>query len=322
MSSNIKDLSNKIYSFKRETSFTSNFEFFIFQIQKSISKVLPLKFKKSIKSFLLFRSQLSFNDIKEKYKNIFDVCKNSLLNKIQEKVFGQLKFEYKIFFPECTDDFLYDIFENLKPKIFKSEKNLIKFGEKVEKLYFLLSGQIYAIDNYNKPIFTMMNNAIFGEYEFITNTTSCYNIKVDINRAAYGFVLDKKSWEKITKKHVLDTNNFIKHVISKRKKHLQWMISNNTIVNSVKSNNYSNSNISIVDNKNISNNQNLKNNRNNKNKKIDLISSIKDKNPKYDYSNISIIRNIDEFHREINRLEFNFIDNKDKIFKMIKYKCI
>ena len=322
MSSSIKDLSDKIYSFNRDTSLTNNLKFLLFHIQKSVRKALPSELEKLVKSFQFFRRKLSFNDIKKEHKNVFDVCKNNLLDKIRKKSFEKLRLEYIIFFPECTDDFLYDIFENLKPKVFKSGQILVKYGKKVEKIYFLLKGQIYATNKNDKPIFTMINNSIFGDYEFITNTLSLFNIKVDVNRLSYGYVLDKKSWEKISKAHILSTDKFIKYVINKRKKHFQWMISNNDDVNSVKYNNYSNSEKNIEDDNNIINNQSLKNNLNNKDKKFFFDSAIMDKNPKYNYSNISIIRNIDELQRDINKIELNFIDNKNKILKNIKYKCL
>ena len=147
MSSNIKNLSNKIYAFNRDTSFNDNFEFMIFQMQKSIGKIFPSKTKQKMVSFLLFRRGLSFQDIKEEYNNILNLCNNNLYEEIRKKLLDFLKLEYKIYFSkDKNDDFMFEIFEHLKPKVFKENKIIFKYGEKVNKLYFLLNGQIYAYD--------------------------------------------------------------------------------------------------------------------------------------------------------------------------------
>ena len=348
MSSNIKELSNKIYSFNRDTSFTDNFEMMIFQMQKSIRKILPLNLRELMKSFLLFRRGLSYIDLKEEYKNALVCCKNSLLYKIRAQLFKFLKSEYNYYFLKVSDDFIYDIFENLKPKIFKSNQVLMKYGEKVNKLYFLLNGRVFATDYNNRPIFSMINNSIFGEYEFITNTLSNFNIRVDPNTPAYGFVLDKKNWENISKHHVLSTNIFIKQIINKRKKHIQWMINaeknekektilfdtnekkkknneNNIIsLNDINRNiNYWKNIICILDDESITNIGYIEKIKNKKIKKVIYLNyAVSEKDPKYKYSNNNIIKNIDELHREINKIELNFIDKKEIILKNIKYKSL
>ena len=43
-----------------------------------------------------------------------------------------------------------------------------------------------------------------------------------------------------------------------------------------------------------------------------------EKDPKYNHSNINIIKNIDYLHKEINRLEFNFIDDKELILRNLR----
>ena len=364
MSSNIKNLSDKIYSFYRDTSFNENFDFMIFQMQKSIGKILPSKTRQKMISFLLFRRGLSFNDIKEEYKNILDLCKNGLYEEISKKLLEFLKLEYKsYFFKDKNEDFMINIFQNLKPKIFKPNKVLIKYGEKVNKLYFLLSGQIYATDYNNRPIYTLIDNSIFGEYEFITDTLSYFNIKVDPNRPAYGFVLDKNNWETISKRHVLSANYFIKQIIKKRKKHMQWVKNNKSKlfdappVKQRKQENLEEEKelskvfeLNSLDNIDTSNNINSWKDKNEnldrgsminiadiekeKNKKILEIKEKKekedlknlfnlkitneDKDPKYNYSNINIIKNIDDLHKEINRIEFNFIDDKEFILKNLR----
>ena len=358
MSSNIKNLSDKIYSFNRDTSFNDNFEMTVFQLQKSIGKILPLKIKQKMESFLLFRRGLSFADIKEEYKNIFDVINKDIINQIHRQLFEFLKLEYQryLFIDNKDNDFMYEIFENLKPKVFKPDNVLIKYGEKVNKLYFLLSGQIYATNYRSKPIFTMIDNSIFGDYEFITNTLSCFNIRVNPKRPAYGFVLDRDSWEKISKNHVLSANNFIEQTIIKRKKHMQWNNTNSKKLfdappNELKNdqNLINNEDNNLNENENdidTSNNINSWKDKNNlldlnninidieekKQEKIINKKNVKnvhellfdfdmesfEKDPKYNHSNINIIKNIDYLHKEINRIEFNFIDDKELILRNLR----
>ena len=332
MSSNIKTLSKKINDFNRDISLNDNYEYFTFNIQKSIGRILPNKINQSMISYLLFRRGLSFNDLKEEFKDVLDSCKNSLVENILEQVFKFLKLEFQYFFPKLdSEDFMLEIFQNLKPKIFKANQTLIKCGEKVNKLYFLLNGQIYATDGKNKPIFTMINNSIFGEYEFITNTLSCFNIIVDPNTPAYGFVLDKKQWEKISKNHISIANSFIKQIVKKRKKHMQWI---NDDTNNNKNKNLFEPLPEIKEEINIfnSNNENIININNEKNRKnknignedINYIKKSNNRksnlsnNKKFSFSDIDIIRNIDELHKEINKIEFNFLDSKNLLLNNLR----
>ena len=347
MTSNIKELSNKINNFNRDTSFYENYESFLFQIQKSIGRIIPSKVEQLMVSFLLFRQGLSTHDIKEEYKDIISSCKNNLLDEIKRQILEFLKLEYQHYFlKKSNNDFMYEIFENLKPKIFKANQVLIKYGQKVNKLYFLLNGHIYVSDYKNKPIYAMIDNAIFGDYEFVTNTLSCFNVKIDPKNPAYGFVLDKNSWEQISKRYIEDANYLIKQIIKKRKKHIQWTInkvsvlfdalpnikevkeveekedikitkSNDNIENIFTSinNNDNKNNINIKDG-NIINNEKQEKER--KRKMYNLKTAILEKNPKYNYSNINIIKNIDELHREINKFEFSFIDDKESFLNNLK----
>ena len=324
MTSNIKNISNKIYSFNRETSLEQIFETNLFHIQKSMGRVLPSNIKDTMHSFLFFRRGLSFKDIKDEFEDVLGTCKNSLIRKIREKTFHFLKLEYQIFFMNRhSDDFIYEIFENLKPKIFRPKQVLIKYGEKVNKLFFLLSGQIFAFNKREKPIYTMVDNSIFGEYEFITNTLSCFTISVDPKREAYGFLLDKDSWEKISNNHILSANEFIKQAAKKRRKHLEWINEGCTIIFEKLPDNKAN-----IDKEEIEINTteldiskddrkeefNKKSNRKDTNLKTPKI----DKSTKYNYSNINIIRKIDEFQRKINIMEYRLTENKKDILKHLQ----
>ena len=87
----------------------------------------------------------------------------------------------------------------------------------------------------------------------------------------------------------------------------------NTIKNNNNNENIENNIFTSINNNNIKD-ENIINNE--KQKKIrrrtsNLKTAILEKNPKFNYSNIDIIKNIDELHREINRFEFTFIDDKE-----------
>ncbi len=333
MSSNIKNLSNKFYNVEREISLKDNIEITLFKIQKSLGKIMPSKLKEKIISYIYFRRGLSFHDIKEEYNNILDKCKHDLLDKIYEKLFYFLNLEYKQFFlKDGNNDFMFEIFQNLKPKIFKSDKILIKSGEKVNNIYFLLTGQIYASDIKNKFIFKMKDNSIFGDYEFITNTMSYFNIRVDPKNPAFGFVLNKNNWDKISKRFILSANNFISYIIHKRKKHILWINENlsrkskfSTIIEESEEKTKIDKslkeelNIVIDDNK-----KNEEHKNENIKKKIDSSENsnrLNDiKSSKYHYSNDKIIREIDNLHKEINVIEFNFLGEKELLLKNLK-KC-
>ena len=342
MTSNIKNLLDKINSFSRDTSYWDNFESMTFQIQKSTGRILPEKIKNHMISYLLFRNGLSSKDIKEEFEDVLNSCNNNLLDEIRQQIFKFLKLEYQNFFMKNDDEFMYDIFINLKPKIFKKNQILIKYGQKVKKLYFLLSGQIYATNSQDKPIYGMIDNSIFGDYEFITNSLSYFNIKVSPKRSAYGFVLDKESWEKISNNHIHSAKYFIKQINKKRKTHMKWInkkenpifADNPEIIEEENDNSFKNDKIAniqnnIFENKNnskenekIINIKNIKNEKIEKNKKMVKIDSILEKNPKFNISNIDIIRNIDELQTKINKIEFHFIDNKKIILQELKEKNI
>ena len=315
MTSNIKDLSDKINSFYRETSNWDFFENMTFQIQKSTGKILPLKTKELMISYLLFRKGLSSHDLKEEFEIILSSCKNNLLYEIRQQLFVFLKLEYQNYFLK-NEDFMYDIFENLKPKIYKKNKIIIKQGEKTNKLYFLLNGQIYATDSNNKPVFLMMDNAIFGEYEFITNTCSSFNIKVDPKRNAYGFILDKNCWEKISNKHILSAKSFIKQIVKKRKTHMKWIkIQTYFESKNDKMEEDEEEEIKISNSKNI---HNTKQTKINKISKMISKTPVSEKNSFINYTNFDIIRSINEFQAKVNQIEFNFIDIKEYVLEKIK----
>ena len=69
---------------------------------------------------------------------------------------------------------------------------------------------------------------------------------------------------------------------------------------------------------NIDNKENKEKNKKIKRKMSNLKTTIFEKNPKFKYSDIDIIKNIDDLHREINRFEFTFIDDKELLLNNLK----
>ena len=69
---------------------------------------------------------------------------------------------------------------------------------------------------------------------------------------------------------------------------------------------------------NIDNKENKEKKKKIKRKMSNLKTTIFEKNPKFKYSDIDIIKNIDDLHREINRFEFTFIDDKELLLNNLK----
>ena len=227
ITSNIQYLYAKIYGFNRDIVFSKQFESLIFKLEKSTGKVFPNGIKKQINSNNLFRRGLSFKDIKDKYSEIFTLLKYDVRNDIRIHLFNFLHKEYRTFFTDCNKEFIYQIYENLKPKVFSKGKILIDYGEKVDKMYFLLNGVIIVYNKNDEPIFCLNESSIFGEYEFITGLISDIKYQVHPNKPAYGFILRRKDWEEICKIDIITNNEFLNKSIIRKKKHLKWINQSN-----------------------------------------------------------------------------------------------
>ena len=107
----------KIYGFNRDTSFQKQFDSLLYKIQKSTGRVFPRRIKDSMSSYLLFRRGLCYKDLLEKYQDVFQMCRYDVKNEIRKRLFDFLVKEYAMFFKGCSEDFMYRIFENLKPKM-------------------------------------------------------------------------------------------------------------------------------------------------------------------------------------------------------------
>ena len=336
ITSNIRYLSNKMRNFNRETSFNEQFEFLVFQIQKSTGKVFPSHLKKLMSLFLLFRRGLAYSEIKSKNKQIFDVCKDKIVKKIHKKLFDYLKEDFSIYFKTCEDDFIFEIFECMKPKMFKANKTIIDYNQKVKGLYFLINGNIFIYDKNNNPVYAIIDNNLFGEYEFISNTKSNYIVKVHPKMAAYGFILKKSDWEKISKKYIISSKKFIETIKLRNKKHNEWILySLNNNKNKIKNEEIINNNINNINNIDESPNYygNLKNaindssslkiednknniNKNNINKNI---IAAKKKNEKKSNEQVIFLK-IDEMYKDLQIFENKLIELKKDMLNEVKIK--
>ena len=313
---NVNYIMSKIYAFNRETSFKQQFEFLIFQMQSSTGKVFPPHLKQLMSFSILFRRGLSYKDIKTQHEDVLKVCRNKMINEVQKSLLYFLRREYSLCFPNCEKDFLNSLLEVLKPKAYKTSKVIVNYGEKVDYLYFLISGELFAYNKYGKPIFTIFNSTLFCEYEFITGTTSNFTYKVHPNFPAYGFEICWEDWENISKKYIISAKNFISIAYKKRKTYLQWLdksYNNNLSHSGLSENNKIEddmNNIISTDSKNINIEVNNLKKKNSKSKDNNNLVPVKIKNTKYQLDKIEIIKKINEFNKDLHHLEISMIEYK------------
>jgi len=313
---NVNYIMSKIYAFDRETSFKQQFEFLIFQMQSSTGKVFPPHLKQLMSFSILFRRGLSYKDIKTQHEDVLKVCRNKMINEIQKSLLYFLRREYSLCFPKCEKDFLNSLLEVLKPKAYKTSKVIVNYGEKVNYLYFLISGELFAYNKYGKPIFTIFNSTLFCEYEFITGTTSNFTYKVHPNFPAYGFVICREDWENISKKYIISAQNFISIAYKKRKTYLQWLdksYNNNLSHSELSENNKIEddiNNIISTDSNNINIEVDNLKKKNSKSKDNNNLVPVKIKSTKYQLDKIEIIKKINEFNKDLHHLEISMIEYK------------
>jgi hypothetical protein len=266
-------------------------------------------------SSIIFRNGLCCSDIKNKYQNVLKVCRRKIIKDIQNTLLSYLKEEYLNYFPNCENDFLNSLLEGLKPKTFKTKEIIVNYGQKVNHLYFLINGELFAYNQYGKPVFTIFNTTLFCEYEFITETRSDFMIKVHPNIPAYGFVINKKNWNNIIKRYPLSAKNFTKFAYDKRKRYLEWLDKSYGSSHDVFDINTINTNDKNLNSINVSVSSDLNTSINvNKN-----IVPVKAKGEKYDMENLEIIKKINRFYKEINYLEESIIQYKKKTLNFLKH---
>lgn len=318
MTCNVNYLASKIYQFNRETSLKKQLEFLFFQMQSSTGKVFPSHLKELISFFILFRRGLSYKDIKTQYEPILKVCRNKIIKDIRKSLLYFLRKEYFLCFPNCEREFINSLLEVLKPKIFKTNKVIVKYGEKVKYLYFLINGELFAYNKKGNPVYSIVNSALFCEYEFITGTTSDFTIKVHPKMPAYGFVINREDWENITKNYIYSIGKFINLVQEKRKRHLQWLHKSfkRNRYNLEISDNYNNEDLIYENENTIEDNNKLKK----VNSKENLMIPANSKNIKYNFEYCEIIKKINDFNKQIQIVELSLIEYKRKIMEFLTKK--
>ena len=332
MTCNVNYLSSKLYAFSRETSLKQQLEFLFFKMQTSTGKVFPSHLKQLISFFILFRRGLSYKDIKTQYEPTLKVCRNKMIKLIRKTLLSFLRNEYSLCFPNCEKQFINSLLEALKPKIFKTNKIIVNYGQKVKYLYFLINGELFIHNKKGKPVYTIFNSATFCEYEFITDTTTDYMIRVHPKFPAYGFVINKEDWDNIANKYTYSVTKFINLAYEKRKRHLQWLdisyksdninlyINNNEKdedlcdIFEVDKNKKENKNNSKKDKKMEKKNHLIKDNNNIIN---NLLISAKNKSDKFNINNLEIIKKINDLNKEIQLLELSLIEFKRKKYDLL-----
>ena len=344
ITSNIKYLYNKIQKFNRETSFNEQFEFLIFQIQRSTGKVFPIHLKTMMNLFLLYRRGMAYYEIKNKNKFLLSNCRQIIVKEIHSKLFDYLKRDFSVYFENCEDDFIFEIFQNMRPKMFEANRTLISYNKKVKALYFLINGYIFIFNKNQKPVYCIFGNNLFAEYEFISQQKCNYYIKTHPKNTAFGFELKKQDWDNISKKYIISANHFLETIKKRKKKHDEWInwslseynkniikeeiVFEPNIINTKTEEQKEELLVNLIDD-NITNDSNeLKESNSDsiftkyehQNKKLDktLIRLAKERNEKYDIANKEIFFNISEMRKKLKTFEDKFIDFKKSILNHLK----
>jgi hypothetical protein len=344
ITSNIKYLYNKIQKFNRETSFNEQFEFLIFQIQRSTGKVFPIHLKTMMNLFLLYRRGMAYYEIKNKNKFLLSNCRQIIVKEIHSKLFDYLKRDFSVYFENCEDDFIFEIFQNMRPKMFEANRTLISYNKKVKALYFLINGYIFIFNKNQKPVYCIFGNNLFAEYEFISQQKCNYYIKTHPKNTAFGFELKKQDWDNISKKYIISANHFLETIKKRKKKHDEWInwslseynkniikeeiVFEPNIINTKTEEQKEELLVNLIDDNIINDSNEPKESNSNsiftkyehQNKKLDktLIRLAKERNEKYDIANKEIFFNISEMRKKLKTFEDKFIDFKKSILNHLK----
>lgn len=344
ITSNIKYLYNKIQKFNRETSFNEQFEFLIFQIQRSTGKVFPIHLKTMMNLFLLYRRGMAYYEIKNKNKFLLSNCRQIIVKEIHSKLFDYLKRDFSVYFENCEDDFIFEIFQNMRPKMFEANRTLISYNKKVKALYFLINGYIFIFNKNQKPVYCIFGNNLFAEYEFISQQKCNYYIKTHPKNTAFGFELKKQDWDNISKKYIISANHFLETIKKRKKKHDEWInwslseynkniikeeiVFEPNIINTKTEEEKEELLVNLIDDNIINDSNEPKESNSNsiftkyehQNKKLDktLIRLAKERNEKYDIANKEIFFNISEMRKKLKTFEDKFIDFKKSILNHLK----
>ena len=339
ITSNIRYIFNKIQKFNRETSFNEQFEFLIFQIQRSTGKIFPNHLKTLMHLFLFYRRGMAYYEIKNKNKFLFDNCREHIIKEINANLFNYLKNDFRDYFENCEDEFVFEIFQNMRPKMFEANRTLINYNQKVKALYFLMGGYIFIFNKNQTPVFCVFGNNLFAEYEFITQQKCNFIVKTHPKKTSFGFELKKEDWDRISQKYINSTNKFLETIKKRKRKHNIWidysmskfnknLISGQVnyeqnIINTKKKENKKEKKdellIDLIDI--VVNDKEEKLIQEDKNeKKIDksLIMLAKERNEKYDIQNEEIFFNIFELRKKLKSFEDQFLDFKKALINHFK----
>ena len=336
--SNINYLYNKIQTFTRETSFNEQFEFLIFEIQRSTGRVFPNNLRNLMNTFLLYRRGMAYYEIKNNNKFLFDNCRQKVVKEIHTKLFDYLKIDFEPYFQNCEDDFIYEIFQNMRPKMFESNRTLIKYNKKVKALYFLSDGYVFIFNKKDKPVYSIFGKNLFAEYEFITQQNCNYTVKTHPKKKAFGFELKKEDWDSISQKYPISAQNFLLTVKKRKKMHNKWIdwslssLNKNILKNDlIYESDLINTKLEVAkekkDDELLLDLINMNNNTDNKpsfslsnkysNKKLnEILNTVaEEKNEKYNFQSKEIFTNINDMSKKLKQFEQQFIDFKKSLIE-------
>jgi signal-transduction protein with cAMP-binding, CBS, and nucleotidyltransferase domain len=274
---------------------------------------------------------MAYYEIKNNNKFLFDNCRLKVVKEIHSTLFDYLKNDFEAYFQNCEDDFVYEIFQNMRPKMFESNRTLIKYNKKVKSLYFLSDGYVFIFNKKNKPVYSIFGKNLFAEYEFITQQNSNYTVKTHPKNTGFGFELKKEDWDRISEKYPLSAKNFLLTVIKRKKKHDKWMdwslssLNKNILKNEVvyESNLISTKIEEPKEEKDDDLLFNLININNNKpslslsSKKLNkiLTTLAEEKDEKYNFQSKEIFTNINNMRYELKQFEQQIIDFKNTLIE-------
>ncbi len=204
----VKKLFQKIKFLKKQKkNAKKNFEDFIYLLQKNVGRPFPLKTKHSMWSNLVLKNAISLPSVFESYKYLKN-CRPDIRRQLIFTIFDFLIKEYSVFFKGCSQEFMIKVFSKLKPKILEPGKIIIDTKKRIEKLFFLLSGEIEIINKKGINIFKIFSSSILGDFHFLTNSFSEYVYKVSENNFVIGFILDIQDYLKISEEYVECSKQF------------------------------------------------------------------------------------------------------------------
>jgi hypothetical protein len=201
-------LTNHIYLFfidlkenRKKQNPKNVFKNFVFKIERNTNVLMPRQLKNVLYAYDVVKNKV-YGNIFLQYSHIFKMCRNDISKHLVTQVLEPLRKELSLCFQNCSNDFFEQIFKKVKPKIFSPGKILIKYADKVDKLYFLLHGTVEMITQNENNFIRMEKTTMFGDNYFLRNMTSDYTYKVADTSFAIILYIKKHDYIKIANEDI------------------------------------------------------------------------------------------------------------------------